>query len=83
MSMSNRDSSIFNNMKKYVIGDYIDPTTNNINNILIPQIKTNQKSIDKQNKVLERLLKAEKMKALETQILVFLLEKLYSIESLQ
>ena len=76
-------NGIFNDIEKYVVSDYVNPTSNNIENILIPQINTNQESIDAQNEVLEHLLKAEKLKSLEAKKLTFLLEKLYNIESLQ
>ena len=75
--------NIFDEIETYIVDDYVDPTTDNIENILIPQIETNQKSIDEQNEVLEKLLKAEKLKALEADKLVFLIEKLYNIEQLQ
>ncbi|WP_419774371.1 hypothetical protein [Halarcobacter sp.] len=75
--------SIFSDIEEYIVDDYVDPTTDNIDEILIPQIDTNKESIDKQNDVLEKLLKAEKLRAHEAKKLVFLLEKLYNIEQLQ
>jgi hypothetical protein len=76
-------SKIFKDIQTYVVDDYVDPTSDNIEDTLIPQINTNKQSIDAQNEILEKSLKAEKLKALEAKKLVFLLEKLYNIENLQ
>jgi len=76
-------TQIFNDIKIYVADENVIPTAQNISSVLIPQIKTNKQDIDKQNDVLEKLLKAEKLKALEAKKLVFLLQKLYNIESVE
>ncbi|RXI37033.1 hypothetical protein CRU99_12710 [Malaciobacter mytili] len=75
--------NIFDEITNYIVDDYVDPTSDNIEDILIPQIKTNKKSIDEQNKVLEKVLKAEKLKSLEAENLVFLLNKYYLVGNIK
>ncbi len=73
---------IYTQVEQYISKTNIIPTVQNIQNELIPQIQVNNQSINTQNEELEKILKSEKLKALETKELIFLLEKLYKIESI-
>jgi len=76
-------NEIFNNIKIHVVDKNVNPTRSSISSTLIPQIQKNKASIDRQNEVLEKQLKAEKLKALEASKLAFLLEKLIQVQNLK
>jgi hypothetical protein len=76
-------TNIFTNITQYVTVDNIMPTIGSIDSALIPQIKNNKEAIDKQNKTLEKELKLEQAKYIETQRLIFQLEKIIKLKELK
>jgi hypothetical protein len=76
-------NNIFEQIANHVIDVNVNPTSNNIENILIPQIVENRETIDSENDQLERMLRAEKQKSLEANRLVFLLNKTLQINNLE
>lgn len=76
-------NNIFEQIANHVISVNVNPTSNNIENILVPQVIENKETIDTENEQLERMLRVEKQKSLEANRLVFLLNKTLQINNLE
>jgi hypothetical protein len=62
------------------IEEILQNQANKINNDLIPEIRQNISDIREQNEVLEKLIKAEKERAIQLKQINFILEKVNNLE---
>jgi len=69
----------FTSTRSYIVDQNVNIITANVRTQLIPSINQNKADIDAQNDLLELMIKAEKLKAMQYKKMIFLLQQQRSL----